>query len=155
MSDIGKNIRESRKKKGISQEALASGLNVTRQTVSNWENGKAHPDIETLKSIADLLEADIIRIIYDDNERKGRRKYRYVSYKPVLGVMVFFFFLMTWGGALISVPLFSSIIGGGIAEEFLYPLYGGIVFLAGLLVLCTCLILEELRNPELEEKEEN
>ena len=85
----------------------------------------------------------------------GRRKYRYVSYKPVLGVMVFFFFLMTWGGALFSVPLFSSMVGGGIAEEFLYPLYGGIVFLAGLLVLCTCLILEELRNPDFEENEEN
>lgn len=154
MSDIGKNIREARKKKGISQEALSSGLNVTRQTVSNWETGKAYPDIETLKSIADLLEAGIIKIIYDDNERKGRRKYKYVSYQPVLGVMVFFFFLMTWG-SVFSVPLFSSILGGGIAEEFLYPLYGGIVFLAGLLVLCTCLILEELRNQDFEEKEAN
>lgn len=154
MSDIGKNIRESRKKKGIFQEALASGLNVTRQTVSNWEIGKAYPDIETLKSIADLLEADIIKIIYDDNERRGRRKYNYVSYKPVLGVMVFFFFLLTWG-SMFSVPLFSSMVGGGIAEEFLYPLYFGVVFLAGLLVLCTCYILEELRSPDFEDKEEN
>ena len=36
---IGENIRQARKKKGISQEEMAVKLNVVRQTVSKWESG--------------------------------------------------------------------------------------------------------------------
>lgn len=39
MSSIGKNIRNLRKQKKMSQEHLAGLLHVTRQAVSNWENG--------------------------------------------------------------------------------------------------------------------
>ena len=39
MSDIGKNIRYYREKKGYSQEQLAQLLFVSRQTVSNYETG--------------------------------------------------------------------------------------------------------------------
>ena len=52
MSSIGKNIRNLRKQKKMSQEHLAGLLHVTRQAVSNWENGKSQPDIETLEAIA-------------------------------------------------------------------------------------------------------
>ncbi len=40
---VGKNIKHFRKKQGISQEGMAAKLYVTRQTVSNWETGKAFP----------------------------------------------------------------------------------------------------------------
>lgn len=36
---IGKNIYELRKKRKLSQEEIAEKINVTRQTVSNWETG--------------------------------------------------------------------------------------------------------------------
>lgn len=36
---LGDNIKESRKKKGFTQEELAIKLNVVRQTVSKWEKG--------------------------------------------------------------------------------------------------------------------
>ena len=35
MRDIGKNIRDLRESKGLTQEELAARLSVTRQTVSN------------------------------------------------------------------------------------------------------------------------
>ena len=41
MRDIGKNIRELRLRAGFSQDELAERLFVTRQTVSNYENGPA------------------------------------------------------------------------------------------------------------------
>ncbi|MBQ2650775.1 MAG: helix-turn-helix transcriptional regulator [Clostridia bacterium] len=39
MRDVGKNIRDLRQQKGLTQEELAGLLYVTRQTVSNYENG--------------------------------------------------------------------------------------------------------------------
>ena len=61
---VGENIRHFREKSGLSQEALAEKLNVTRQAVSNWERGKTEPDIETLHQIADTLDVTIEEIIY-------------------------------------------------------------------------------------------
>ena len=53
MSDIGKNIKKLRMQKDITQEQLAERLHVTRQAVSNWENGKTQPDVETLSMLAE------------------------------------------------------------------------------------------------------
>ena len=39
MRDIGKNIRDLRKRQNMTQDELAARLFVTRQTVSNYENG--------------------------------------------------------------------------------------------------------------------
>ena len=39
MAKIGRNIREQRMKKGLSQEELAERVYVTRQTISNYETG--------------------------------------------------------------------------------------------------------------------
>ena len=36
---LDENIRRFRKSKGLTQEGLASSLNVVRQTVSKWETG--------------------------------------------------------------------------------------------------------------------
>ena len=65
--------------------------------------------------------------------------------KKVIGVMVFFFLAMTLGSGL-SVVIFRFIVGGGVAESYLYPIYGGIVLLAGLIVSCTVIILDEIKK---------
>ena len=48
MRDIGKNIRQLRIRRNMTQDDLARALFVTRQTVSNYETGKSRPDIEML-----------------------------------------------------------------------------------------------------------
>ena len=50
--DLGKKIIEMRKNSKLSQEQLAEKLDVTRQTISNWENGKFYPDIDALVKIS-------------------------------------------------------------------------------------------------------
>lgn len=64
MRDIGKNIRQLRIQKNMTQDDLAEKLFVTRQTVSNYETGRSRPDVETLANIADILESDINSVIY-------------------------------------------------------------------------------------------
>ena len=61
---VGKNIKFFREKKNITQSELADKLCVTRQAVSNWENGKTEPDIEMLNKIASVLEITIEELIY-------------------------------------------------------------------------------------------
>lgn len=50
--NIGGKIRELRKKKGITQEALASTLTVSPQAVSKWEMGLTYPDMAMIPAIA-------------------------------------------------------------------------------------------------------
>lgn len=40
--NIGRKLRDARKNSGLTQESVAELLGVSRQTVSNWENGVSH-----------------------------------------------------------------------------------------------------------------
>ena len=74
MRDIGKNLKQLREQKGLKQEQLAELLFVTRQTVSNYENGRSRPDIETLMKIAELLETDVNHILYGPPVPEDKRR---------------------------------------------------------------------------------
>lgn len=81
MNDVGRNIKNLRKKRGISQEALAEKLYVTRQAVSQWETGHTQPDLKTLDEIANFFDVDILAIIYGEKKKAAsiaphRRKYK-------------------------------------------------------------------------------
>lgn len=66
--NIGNIIADARKKKNISQNTLAKRLFVTRQAVSNWENGKTRPDISVIFNLCKMLDIDIKTIVeMDDN----------------------------------------------------------------------------------------
>ena len=52
-------LRELRTKSGLSQEALAEKVFVTRQAVSRWENGETVPGTETLKLLSRLFNVSI------------------------------------------------------------------------------------------------
>ena len=69
--NIGNKIRELRKKKGITQEALASVFSVSPQAVSKWESGLTYPDIEMIPIIAGYFEVSMdILFDYDVREMK-------------------------------------------------------------------------------------
>ena len=54
--NIGAKIIEIRKKGNMTQEDFAKIFHVTRQTVSNWENQKSYPDLQTLVQISDEFD---------------------------------------------------------------------------------------------------
>lgn len=71
MAKIQKNIKKLRGEKGFTQDALAEKINVTRQTISSWENGRTQPDIDMLELLADALEVGIEEIIYGEKRKIG------------------------------------------------------------------------------------
>ena len=66
--ELGKRISEIRKDHNLTQEDLASRYNVTRQTISNWENGKTYPDLDTLVRISDDFGISLDNMLKDDRE---------------------------------------------------------------------------------------
>lgn len=64
MSAVAENLKRVRRLRGVSQDALAKQLFVTRQAISNWENGKTQPDLDMLEKIAHALDVDMTELIY-------------------------------------------------------------------------------------------
>ena len=54
--ELGKKLIEIRRDNKMTQEDFAEKFCVTHQTVSNWENGKTYPDLETLVCISDEFD---------------------------------------------------------------------------------------------------
>ena len=52
-------ILKLRNEKGLSQEALAEKVYVTRQAVSRWEKGETVPNVDTLKLLSRLCDVSI------------------------------------------------------------------------------------------------
>ena len=61
--EFNNRLYQLRKQKGLSQEELASRLNVSRQTVSKWEVGDSTPDMEKLVAISDLFDVSLDMLI--------------------------------------------------------------------------------------------
>ena len=60
---LNENLKNIRKAKGLSQEELAIKLNVVRQTVSKWEQGRSVPDAELLLSLSEVLETPVSTLL--------------------------------------------------------------------------------------------
>ena len=54
--NIGNQILSIRKENQLTQEEFGKLFHVTRQTVSNWENGKSYPELQILVSISDQFD---------------------------------------------------------------------------------------------------
>ena len=53
---ICENIQILRKKRSLTQEALAEEVGVTRQTIAKWESGESIPDLELAGRLAAALD---------------------------------------------------------------------------------------------------
>lgn len=66
--DISKQIKKYRLDSKLSQEDLAEKIFVTRQTISNWENGKNYPDINSLVLLSNLFGVSLDILVKGDLE---------------------------------------------------------------------------------------
>ena len=66
--ELNAQIKKYRTELNLSQEALAEKVYVTRQTISNWENGKSYPDIHSLLLLSSLFNVSLDQLIKGDIE---------------------------------------------------------------------------------------
>ena len=74
MNNIGKRIKEYRKKKDITQEKLAEYLNISSQAVSKWETVVAIPDISMLIPLSRLLNVSTDKLLGIESDEKDEKQ---------------------------------------------------------------------------------
>lgn len=72
--ELSSQIRSQRLEHGLSQDDLAEVIFVSRQTVSNWENDKTYPDVQSLELLSQLFGITIDELVQGDvaRNRTGR-----------------------------------------------------------------------------------
>ena len=64
--ELGNQIKKYRSELQISQEQLADRIYVSRQTISNWENEKSYPDVNSLILLSEVFQTSIDKLIKGD-----------------------------------------------------------------------------------------
>ena len=64
LEKIGARIRNKRESLGMTQQELADMVNVTRNTISRYENGETEVGVITLNNIADALSVTVLWLLF-------------------------------------------------------------------------------------------
>ncbi len=133
---LGEKIRELRKMRGMSQEQLAEQMDVSRQSVSKWENGAAEPSHEKMAKLAEVFGVSVgdmrnAKLSVEDvcGTRGGTAPKIDVSIKmskqlkvAVLASLVIFLGLFAFG-------VYADITKAHSRQTILYVMIGAMVFM--------------------------
>ena len=64
--NVGQKLQIARNKQGLTQEQIAQQHQVSRQTISNWENNKSYPDIVSLITLSELYQISLDQLLKGD-----------------------------------------------------------------------------------------
>ena len=139
---LGEKIYELRTQHNLSQGDLANELNVSRQSISKWENGNSTPDLEKIVKLAEIFNVSLDELIKNEEkeetiinipEQLSATKHNTREKKIGKGLLIagvisiFVFLLLGLGitGLFIAIPLFacSIIYYKAKSNHFLYCLW--------------------------------
>ena len=139
---LGEKIYELRTQHNLSQGDLANELNVSRQSISKWENGNSTPDLEKIVKLAEIFNVSLDELIKNEEKettvattpegtpiiQTNNREKKNGKGLLIAGVIsIFVFLLLGLGitGFFIAIPLFacSIIYYKAKANHFLYCLW--------------------------------
>lgn len=100
--NIGNRILSLRKEKKLSQEELGELINVTRQTISNWELGETNPDMNQLKmlsktfniSIDELVDNDLKNVIVEKVSNTEKLAGLVIKILKIIGVIIIVYIVL-------------------------------------------------------------
>lgn len=102
--DISSQIKKHRQNHQYSQEELAHKVYVSRQTISNWENGHSYPDIQTLLMLSVLFDVSLDNLVKGDIEiMKTEISLQKINMNRWAWIMTFSYF----GSAVLTGPILN------------------------------------------------
>lgn len=102
---LGEKIFDLRKKRGLSQEQLGEKINVTRQTISNWELGETSPNPEQLKLLSKVLNVSIDELL--DNDTQSILVEKVSNTEKLAGVVLK---ILKWFGIVFIILLIIDVV---------------------------------------------
>jgi len=69
---LAEQLKANREKMGLSQTDVANKLNITRQSISKWENGKGYPDLDNLVLLSEVYEVSIDELLKENDALKKK-----------------------------------------------------------------------------------
>ncbi|MCE9676338.1 helix-turn-helix domain-containing protein [Paraclostridium bifermentans] len=106
--EIGNKLKKSRLESKLTQEKVAEEIQVSRQTISNWENEKSYPDIISVIKLSDLYNVSLDELLKGDSEmiKHLEESTNIVSSNKKLliafGINIIFFILFIFFNGVIS-----------------------------------------------------
>lgn len=87
---FGIKLQNLRKEQGLSQEALAARLNVSRQSASKWERDEVYPEIDKLILLSDMFHVSLDYLIKDESSDVEDKDERYfLNHQDIKGYISF------------------------------------------------------------------
>ena len=140
--DFGSQMKKLRTSRKLTQEQVAQKLNVSRQTVSSWENNRNLPDLEMVVLIARIFDVSLDNLILGDptmtdklvkdgSEMKKIKWNLYFSISMIVAGIISFLLFMLIGSIVdsngyLQEPFFLVPIG---YLFLLVGLIGGVIYL--------------------------
>lgn len=114
--DIGSKIKAARIEKKLTQEQVAQLLDVSRQTISNWENEKSYPDIISVIKIkmSECYDVSLDYLLKGEEKMKNYYDYLEESTNVVKSnanrnkIVTILSYLLIWASAMIVFWFFTS-----------------------------------------------
>ena len=120
---IGERIQELRKKKGYSQEKLATYLNMSRQAIAKWERNVCEPSIDCLISMSELFKVDLDFLIA--GKVVDEEKFKNVIHKTEITMLKGTCFLLDKKDIILLISFITAIVAfiGLFVYALLNPIY--------------------------------
>ncbi len=134
--EIEKKLKEVRERAGLTQEQVAQSVMVSRQTISNWENGRSLPDIISIIKLSDLYGISVDELLKDDQKMQKKIEQDATVAKTNRGVI-----LITAAITLLSLAVYLvSIFVGDPLRDFCENAIRWVLFAVGVVFAVTYLI---------------
>ena len=144
--ELSEKLQELRRKKGVTQEEVATAIFVSRTAVSKWESGRGYPNIDSLKNLAnyygvtidELLSTQELIAAMEEENKQTKKHFRDLVFGLIdISVILLFIlplFALRSGNAVQSVSL-SHLSSVKLYVKIIYYFMVCLVVLFGVLTL--------------------
>ncbi|MBL4935580.1 helix-turn-helix transcriptional regulator [Clostridium sp. YIM B02515] len=118
---FGEKLQSLRKAKGMSQEQLATQINVSRQSISKWEVGESNPDLDKIVQVSNIFDVTTDYLLKDEQESSIGKNTLQGNKNGVTAQI-----LLISSVAFLAIGLFCAF-GGWYSEKSAEGIFGGMI----------------------------
>lgn len=102
---INQNLKKYRELNGLTQQDVSESLNISRQSVSKWENDKSYPDLDNLLLLSQLYNVTVDDLLGDTSPKVNIKQRKKNESSILLLISIINFFIIPIGGIIAIIVL--------------------------------------------------